>query len=163
MAQPLPALQREIPHSHYSLWAKTCEPSKPARALCHLPPMTPNSRLGQELVPVSSDPEGSVPQCPQMCLPGQVHSQLEPQLGWSLAGSPILRPAGLVTEGANDDHQLSIAPHQPSCYTWPCPGPLSLSSFSSPPSISLFLPHQACPMVLPAGGVAWALVLLCFF
>lgn len=162
VAQPLPALQREIPHPHRSLWAKTREgeasetgsvhPPTPARTPHHLPPTTPNSSLGQGLAPASRDPERApgpaLPRCasqasspasqgPSWAGPRQVPQRWSQQdfVAWGAGaeqGPPTLY------------HPLPAPLPASRCCAWPGPAGMRLSSFSSPAAALLLRLAQCC-------------------
>lgn len=128
VAQPLPALQREIPHPHHSLWAKTREgeasetgsmhPPTPARAPCHLPPMTPNSSLGEGLAPASRDPERALsPALPRCACQASSPASRGPSWAGPSRVPHRWSQRDLLAEGQvlSRAHQPCTAPRQPRC------------------------------------------------
>lgn len=99
-------------------------PPTPARAPCHLPPVTHNSSLGQRIQ------EGLwAPLCPGPLLARQDPSWAGPR---QVPGAGTSR----IAHGRRGAEQGPPAPHcplpAPRCRPWSCPTGLSCSSFSSP-------------------------------
>lgn len=149
-----------------TLWAKTREgeasetgsmhPPTPARTPCHLPPMSPNSSLGQGLAPASRAPGWALgptlhrcacqaspvaSQGPSWAGPRQV-PQCCSQPDCSVQGQVLSRAHHPCTTLASPTASLALL-------CWPCPLQHSLSSFSSPPAALLLRLSSSSPHPFP--------------
>lgn len=176
--QSLPA-QWGGEHHTCTLWAKTHEgeasesgsmhPPTPARTPCHLPPLSPNSSLGQGLAPASRAPGRALGRtlCRCTCQASPVASQGPSWAGPRQVPQCCSQPDCSVQGAGAEQGPPPLYHHcQPHCQ--PCTAVLALPStaqpqqlFQSPCSpaaeavlfISPSLPNKPYPMVLPAGGV----------